>query len=84
MSWKASRNCALRDDLFAQLWRGANKLQDEYGNPAEIGLNGFRPYFVHWSQHPERDEKWAKEAIHFMNTTGKQFASQLGMNKDED
>ena len=21
------------DDLFAQLWRGANKLQDEYGNP---------------------------------------------------
>ena len=30
------------------------------------------------------NEKWAKEAIHFMNTTGKQFASQLGMNKDED
>ena len=28
------------DDLFAQLWRGANKLQDEYGNPAEVGLNG--------------------------------------------
>jgi hypothetical protein len=49
------------DDLFAQIWRGANKLQDEYGNPAEVGLNGFRPKFVHWSQHPERDEVWAKE-----------------------
>ena len=49
------------DDLFAQLWRGANKLQDEYGNPAEVGLNGFKPTFVHWSQHPERDEVWAKE-----------------------
>ena len=49
------------DDLFAQLWRGANKLQDEYGNPAEVGLNGFRPKFVHWSQHPDRDDEWAKE-----------------------
>lgn len=27
-------------------------------------------------------EKSVKEAFHFMNTTGKQFASQLGMNKD--
>ena len=49
------------DDLFAQLWRGANKLQDEYGNPADVGLNGFRPKFVHWSQHPERNDEWAKE-----------------------
>ena len=48
------------DDLFAQLWRGANKLQDEYGNPAEVGLNGFRPKFVHWSQHPDRNDEWAK------------------------
>ena len=30
------------------------------------------------------NEKCAKDAIHFMNTTGRQFASQLGMNKDED
>ena len=28
--------------------------------------------------------KCAKEAIHFMNTTGKQFASQLGINKDDE
>jgi len=27
-------------------------------------------------------EKSVKEAFHFMNTAGKQFASQLGMNKD--
>ena len=30
------------------------------------------------------NEKCIKEAIHFMNTTGKQFASQLGLNEDED
>ena len=30
------------------------------------------------------NEKCIKEAIHFMNTTGKQFASQLGINEDDD
>jgi len=30
------------------------------------------------------NEKCAKDAIHFMNTTGQRFASQLGMNKDDD
>lgn len=30
------------------------------------------------------NEKYAKEAINFMNTTGQRFASQLGMNKDDD
>ena len=29
--------------------------------PAEVGLNGFRPKFVHWSEHPDRNEDWAKE-----------------------
>ena len=37
---------------------------------------------------PKKDiylnEKCAKDAIHFMNTTGQKFASQLGMNKDDD
>ena len=28
-------------------------------------------------------EKSVKEAFNFLNTTGKQFASQLGMNKDD-
>ena len=30
------------------------------------------------------NEKCVKDAIHFMNTTGQKFASQLGMNKDDD
>ena len=38
--------------------------------------------------HPNKDiylnEKCVKDAIHFMNTTGQRFASQLGMNKDND
>ena len=38
--------------------------------------------------HPAKDiylnEKCIKDAIHFMNTTGQRFASQLGMNKDND
>ena len=29
-------------------------------------------------------ERSVKEAFNFLNTTGRQFASQLGMNKDED
>ena len=29
-------------------------------------------------------EKSVKEAFNFLNTTGRQFASQLGMNKDDD
>ena len=28
-------------------------------------------------------EKSVKEAFNFLNTTGRQFASQLGMNKDD-
>ena len=38
--------------------------------------------------HPNKDiylnEKCVKDAIHFMNTTGQRFASQLGKNKDND
>mgnify|MGYP003389258806 CR=1 FL=1 len=30
------------------------------------------------------NEKSVKEAFHFMNTTGKQFASKLGMNNEEE
>jgi hypothetical protein len=29
------------------------------------------------------NEKCVKEALHFMNTTGKQFASQLGIDKSD-
>jgi len=51
------------DDVFAGLWRGANKRVDEYGQPTRdgTGINGFKAINVHWSEHPDRDEKWAKD-----------------------
>jgi hypothetical protein len=49
------------EDQFALLWKGANKCEDEYGNPSEVGINGFKAYRSYWNEHPERDEKWAKE-----------------------
>ena len=47
------------EDQFAQIWRQANKTQDEYGNETEIGINGFRAYRSRWQEHPDRDEAWA-------------------------
>lgn len=51
------------EDQFAYLWKGANKIQDEYGNdrPDGLGINGFRAFRAYWNEHPERDEIWAKE-----------------------
>lgn len=49
------------DDTFANIWRGANNLFDEYGNEQEIGVNGFKGYLAKWDQHPERDEEWAAQ-----------------------
>jgi len=49
------------EDQFAILWKGANKCQDEYGNPTEIGQNGFKAFRSYWNEHPDRDEKWANE-----------------------
>jgi hypothetical protein len=49
------------EDQFADIWFGANKLMDEYGNEQEVGRNGFKPYFAKWDEHPDRDEKWAAE-----------------------
>ena len=49
------------EDQFALLWKGANKTEDEYGNPTELGINGFRAYRSYWNEHPDRDEKWAAE-----------------------
>lgn len=51
----------LDDDQFAQIWAGANKTIDEFGNETEIGVNGFKPYMVTWDKHPDRDEIWEKE-----------------------
>ena len=47
------------EDQFALLWKGALKCEDEYGNPTEVGVNGFRAYRSYWNEHPDRDEAWA-------------------------
>ena len=49
------------EDQFALLWKGANKCEDAYGNPTELGINGFRAYRSYWNEHPDRDETWASE-----------------------
>jgi len=51
------------DDVFAGLWRGANKRVDEFGQPTRdgTGINGFKAINVHWSEHPDRDDQWAKD-----------------------
>ncbi len=49
------------EDQFASIWKEANKKFDEYGNETELGKNGFFPFKAHWSEHPDRDQKWADE-----------------------
>ena len=49
------------EDQFAIIWKEANKCVDEYGNPKELGINGFRSYRSYWNEHPDRDEQWAQE-----------------------
>ena len=49
------------EDQFALLWKGANRCEDEYGNPTRLGINGFRAYRSYWNEHPDRDEAWAAQ-----------------------
>lgn len=51
------------EDKFAEIWKGACKTEDEYGNPRPggLGVNGFRAYRAYWHEHPDRDETWAAE-----------------------
>jgi hypothetical protein len=49
------------EDQFALLWKGANRMEDEFGNPTQVGVNGFRAYRSYWNEHPDRDENWARE-----------------------
>ena len=49
------------EDQFALLWKGANRCIDEYGNPTDVGVNGFRAYRSFWNEHPDRDESWAAQ-----------------------
>ena len=46
---------------LALLWKGANKCEDEYGNPTQVGQNGFKAYRSFWNEHPERDDTWAQQ-----------------------
>jgi hypothetical protein len=48
------------EDQFALIWTEANKKFDEYGNEQALGTNGFFSYFAHWSEHPDRDDDWAR------------------------
>jgi len=47
------------DDQFANIWREANRCQDDFGNAKETGINGFRSYSADWTAHPDRDQEWA-------------------------
>ena len=49
------------EDQFALLWKQANKCEDEFGNPTELGVNGFKAYKATWRDHPERDDAWAEQ-----------------------
>jgi len=49
------------EDQFALIWKGANRLEDDYGNPTDIGINGFRAFRSYWQEHPDRDETWASQ-----------------------
>jgi hypothetical protein len=49
------------EDQFALLWKGANRCEDEFGNPTNVGVNGFKAYRSFWNEHPDRDETWAKQ-----------------------
>ena len=49
------------EDQFALMWKMALKTEDEYGNPTEVGTNGFRAYRSYWQEHPDRDEQWGKD-----------------------
>jgi hypothetical protein len=49
------------EDQFALLWKGANKCEDEYGNPTQVGQNGFKAYRSFWNEHPDRDDTWAQQ-----------------------
>jgi hypothetical protein len=49
------------EDQFALIWKGANRLEDDYGNPTELGINGFRAFRSYWQEHPDRDDVWAAQ-----------------------
>ena len=51
------------EDTFATIWKQAENKFDAHGNETELGSNGFKSFVAHWSEHPDRDEKWKEEEI---------------------
>ncbi len=51
------------EDQFAIIWKQANKTQDEWGNTAELGINGFKAFHSSWEEVPGRDEKWKNQML---------------------
>ena len=49
------------EDQFALIWKMANKTEDEFGNTTELGVNGFKAFQSHWSEHPERGADYEAE-----------------------
>jgi hypothetical protein len=51
------------EDTFATIWKQAEQKFDEHGNENEVGINGFHSFTCHWSEHPDRDDKWKEEEL---------------------
>jgi hypothetical protein len=51
------------EDTFATIWKQAEQKFDEHGNEQDVGVNGFHAFKAHWSEHPDRDEKWKVDEI---------------------
>jgi hypothetical protein len=51
------------EDTFAVIWKEAERKYDEHGNEQDVGINGFHSFTCHWSEHPDRDEKWKDEEL---------------------
>jgi len=51
------------EDTFATIWKQAEQKFDEFGNESEVGINGFHSFLAHWSEHPDRDDKWKADEI---------------------
>ena len=51
------------EDQCAFIWKQANKCVDSFGNPTNVGINGFKAYQSAWHEHPDRDEQWKQEEM---------------------
>jgi hypothetical protein len=51
------------EDQFAEIWFGANRTVDDFGNEMKIGKNGFKYYMATWEAHPDRDQAWADKEL---------------------